>query len=111
MLMRAWPFMLMTNVESKAVFMQVLQSIGEINAGSKPFKEAKEAVQQSIDALQNDSSSNAELWVKLARCAQGCSCLSQAVIAARIALGDSTSTPQALSLATNQSSKRALLLC
>lgn len=66
-------------------------------------------VTQSIDVLRGDSSSDAELWVKLARCALGCSCLSQAIVAARTALGDSTSTPHALALAAVQPLKRAIL--
>lgn len=92
----------------QCMFEQVLQSIGEISAGSKSFKEAKVAVQQSIDSLQSDSSSNPELWVKLARCALGCGCLSQAIIAARTALGDSTSSPPTLAHVANHPSKRAL---
>ena len=84
----------------------MLQSIGEINAGAKSLKDAKAAVQQAIDALRTDSSSNPELWVKLARCALGCGCLPQAITAARTALGDSTSSPQTLSQAADQPSKR-----
>jgi hypothetical protein len=88
---------------------QVLQSIGAINAGAKQFKDAKATIQQSIDALQKDSSSNAELWVKLAQCALRSSCVMQAIVAARTALGDSSSSPKALALAAIQPSKRALL--
>lgn len=86
----------------------MLQLIGEVNTGSKSFREAKTAVQQSIDALQDDSGSNAELWVKLGQCALRSGCFPQALVAARKALDDSTSTPQALALSAIQSTKRML---
>jgi hypothetical protein len=102
------PVKLFTYLLFMAAFVQVLQTIGEVNTGSKPFKEAKAAIQQSIGTLKSDSNSNAEIWVKLARCALLCGFPSQAVIAARTALADSTSSPQALLLSATHPSERTV---
>jgi uncharacterized protein HemY len=96
---------------SRAADSQVLEKIGELSSKDKPFREAKAALQTSIDALRTDALSNPELWVKLARCAYKCRSLSQAVHCARAALEDTTSTAQALALSAHKFSSRASNIC